>query len=158
MSQTSPAIVRQCLLQELEAMTSLAALLKQEQTALIDGNVDQLGTCTAQKSELVNSIGELEKQRNGCLQALGFGSDADGMKSYLLQHAGEETSLWEQLLQITAQAKEDNKNNGILINRQLTKNQASLNILQQDKHAGSFYGPSGQSLSNTITGKGYVAR
>lgn len=139
-------------------MLSLAQLLKTEQVSLVNGDVEKLGELTQEKSRRITLLTELEKKRNTYLSQLGYSSDAKGMQDYL-SHPSTEVSAaeyWTHLLQISEQAKENNRANGILINRQLTRNQSALNILQQNNPAGSMYGPNGQSTNNTSSGRGFV--
>lgn len=161
MSQTTAGLIaiQQCLQEEIAAMAALSALLKKEQSALVDGDVALLNETTLHKGKIVGSISELEKKRLSRLSELGFSADQAGMQAYLQQAtvvsgvAGD----WEHLLQLSEQAKEDNRTNGILINRQLARNQAALGVLQQNNPAGSLYGPNGQSTIKNTPGKGYVA-
>jgi flagella synthesis protein FlgN len=137
----------------------LAELLKKEQSALVESDVSSLNEYIQSKGQLVSKMSELERKRNTCLVELGYKADVEGMRAYL-QHAGSVGSLasyWEKLLQISQQAKEDNRTNGTLINRRLSINQATLNVLQQNNPAGSMYGPNGQSTIKTTLGKGYIA-
>lgn len=141
-------------------MSSLADLLKKEQSALIESDVIQLNDYTQSKGQLVVKMNELEKKRNRFLNDLGFNADMEGMQAYI-QQAVDTPDIarnWGALLELTAQAKEDNRTNGSLINRRLSLNQATLNLLQQNTNqAGSMYGPNGQSTVKTTPGKGYIA-
>lgn len=140
-------------------MAALAALLKKEQSALVDGDIALLNEYTLHKGKIVSTISELEKRRHSCLSELGFSADPHGMQAYLLQATvvSGVAGNWEHLMQLSEQAKEDNRTNGILINRQLTRNQAALGVLQQNNPAGSLYGPNGQSTIKNAPGRGYIA-
>ncbi|MFZ6734782.1 flagella synthesis protein FlgN [Undibacterium sp. Ji42W] len=161
------AAIQQCLQEEVSIMTSLADLLKQEQSALIESDVVQLNDFTQSKGQLVIKMTELEKKRNSFLSDLGFNTDLEGMQAYLAQAAQvgdaaidtqDSARHWDALLELTVQAKEDNRTNGSLINRRLSLNQATLNLLQQNTNqAGSMYGPNGQSTVKSTPGKGYIA-
>ena len=149
-----------CLQEEITAMNSLATLLKNEQSALVDGDIPALNQHILNKGTLVSQIVELEKKRNSCLLALGCTSDAEGMSNYLQQlaEASEVKQLWTQLLSISEQAKENNRTNGMLINRRLSINQAALGALQQSNQAPSLYGPTGHSTIKSSPNKGVVVR
>lgn len=154
------AAIQQCLQEEVSVMSSLAELLKQEQSALVESDIVQLNDFTQSKGQLVVKMTELEKKRNSFLSELGFNADIDGMQTYLQQADDAQTVAkhWDALLQLTVQAKEDNRTNGSLINRRLSLNQATLNLLQQNTNqAGSMYGPNGQSTVKSTPGKGYIA-
>ncbi len=145
------------LLAEVAAMRSFVEMLKQEQQALVDNNADGLIAITPQKNELLTSIMGMENQRNLSLVSLGLNADATGMQSLLAQdtHASL-IEHWDTLLLVSAQAQELNRTNGLLINRQMSRNQGMLNILQQDQ-AGAMYGADGQSKISANTGRGIVA-
>lgn len=145
------------LLAEVVAMTSFVDVLKQEQQALVDNNADELIAITPQKNEALNSIMGMEQQRNQRLIELGLSTDATGMQNLLSQtNFAALSQEWENLLLISSEAQELNRTNGLLITRQMTRNQGVLNILQQDQ-AGAMYGADGQSKVSTNTGRGIVA-
>ncbi|MDY7537993.1 flagellar protein FlgN [Undibacterium sp. RTI2.1] len=151
--------LNQCLEDEVVEMTSLSELLKLEQAALVEARVNDLIDLTKNKSLIIAKVSELEKLRASSLKELGFTSDNSGMQALLEKAPAEvETSnYWKTLLTISEQAQENNRTNGILINRQFTRNQNALNILQQNNPAGSMYGPNGQSTVKNMTGRGVVA-
>lgn len=149
------------LLTEVAAMRSFVEMLKQEQQALMENNADGLIAITPQKNELLTSIMGMENQRNQSLLSLGFNADAAGMQSLLAQKLTKDThaaltETWTTLLTISAEAQELNRTNGLLINRQMSRNQGILNLLQQDQ-GGAMYGADGQSKISTNTGRGIVA-
>lgn len=158
-TSSGQAAIEQCLQEEVNVMSSLAELLKKEQSALIDSDIAQLNDHTQSKGQLVGKMSALEKKRGHLLSQLGFKADIEGMQAYLkdagdTQNAGQH---WNTLLQLSLQAKEDNRTNGLLINRRLSQNQASLNVLQQDNATSTLYGPNGQSSVKSTRGKGYLA-
>lgn len=146
-----------CLKEEKEAMAVLADLLKEEQAALVDGDVSLLTQTSAQKSELVRKLSEAEKLRNAYLKQQGFGDDAESTLKFVRQ-TPEAQLLWDGLLELSAQAKEDNKTNGLMITRRLSQNQAALSTFQQGTTTGSLYGPNGQSSIRTTPAKGLIVR
>ena len=148
----------QCLQQEVIEMTSLADLLRIEELALIDGNVEKLSKLTQEKGKLLSCISNLEIERKTSLQKHGYSADANGMQDYFNRtlpdvKAAEE---WKKLLDVSEKAKESNRTNGILINRQFIRNQNALNILQQNSPTESLYSASGQSTINSIPGRRVV--
>lgn len=147
-----------CLQEEADAMASLAKVLEAEQNTLVEGDVAVLAGLTQEKSKQIARLSELEKIRTGYLVQLGFSSDAKGMQEYLSHPSTLNTvsESWNNLLAISERAKESNRENGLLINRQLTRNQGALNILQQNNPAGSMYGPNGQSTNTSTSGRGFV--
>lgn len=160
MSSTSLSVpkLHQYLQNEISAMISLANVLKFEELALIDGNVEELSKLTQDKSKLISDLTKLEHERKVWLGQNGYSSDVEGMQNYFANAVSETTGAedWTKLLLLSEQAKENNRTNGILINRQFIRNQSALNILQQKSPAESMYGPNGQSTNNTAAGRRVV--
>ncbi|GGC92314.1 flagella synthesis protein FlgN [Undibacterium terreum] len=153
----------ECLQEEVKAMTSLAELLEKEQVVLVSGNVEDLAQVTVNKVKAVTDISALEKSRNKHLLNLGFSGDAAGVQSWLKQVTSESETAqcWATLLAVTGKANENNRTNGLLINRHMNVTQSALKILQQNDPsvaAGSFYGPSGHTTVSTSAGRGFAAR
>lgn len=150
-------VLKNNILAEMASMRSFVEVLKLEQQALVDNNADALIAITPQKNELLTSILGMESQRSQSLVSLGLSTDAAGMQALLSQatHAAL-TEHWDTLLLVSSEAQELNRTNGLLINRQMSRNQGVLNILQHDQ-AGAMYGADGQSKVATNTGRGIVA-
>ncbi len=151
--------LNQCIQDEMSAMSAFTKILKLEQAALISGETGQLESITQEKSLLIKQLTDLEKIRKSSLARSGFTTDLNGMQDYLAS-TGETTetkSIWQSLLEISRQAKEFNRTNGILINRFLTRNQAALNILHRKDPSAALYGPNGQSTNSLGSGRGFVA-
>ncbi len=135
--------------EELNAANALLQLLKQEQAQLIDANVDALATVTEEKAKIVARMTELAQNRHRALAAAGFEASEAGMQAW----AKGSTALlaasqsWDELLNISRQAKEQNRLNGLLIGQHMARNQTALNILQGSPQGGPLYGPNGQSTS-----------
>ena len=135
---------------EQQLITSVVELMKQEQQFLIGADSDGLDTLTPQKSALVQQMAALSSQRHQALGAAGFAAGEAGMEPWLAScnDAGART-LWLDLLERTRAAKELNRVNGMLINKQMTNTQVVLNAMRTPAggaDAGT-YGPSGQTTA-----------
>lgn len=150
--------LHECLREEISAMTSLADLLRLEESALIDGNVEELGKLTQSKSKLLSQLSKLEIERKTCMEKQGYSANTKGMQDYFEKAKTEISAAddWKKLLEVSEKAKESNRTNGILINRQFIRNQNALNILQQNSPAESMYGANGQSMTTSISGRRVV--
>lgn len=156
---TDPRKLQQLLDNEVVLMRSLDQILTQEETVLINNEAEKLGVITPEKNAVLMQILELEKNRNQLLTSIGYAPDAKGMQDFFAASV-ENTSLkemWETLLTISSVAQEKNRTNGLLISRQLSRNQSALNVLQQNTQTGSMYGADGQSKNSPNTGRGIVA-
>lgn len=148
--------------QELTLMQTFSQVLAVEEAALIDNDAARLTEVTVDKNELLTKILVVEKQRNNILMSNRFTPDLEGMHSLLLSakaaNASEELGLaWKDLIDTSSRARENNRTNGILIHRQLNRNQSTLNLLQQNQQGGAIYGADGQSKNLPSTGRGIVA-
>lgn len=133
---------------EQQLLTSLLDLMKQEQQCLIDADIDKLNAITPRKAELMNDLAVLANQRHQALEAAGFAAEEAGMQAWVEKTANTSTfDAWNHLLDLTREAKEVNRLNGMLINKQMTHNQNLINAMRQPANAGdaAVYGPTGQT-------------
>ena len=139
---------------EIKLIECLIDLMKQEQQFLVAANSDGLATLTPLKTQLVEQMAALAQQRHQSLAQAGVAASEAGMASWMTRMADPSlTAMWELLLDKTREAKELNRVNGMLINKQLNNNQALINAMRAPAGAADthFYGPSGQAT--TVTGK-----
>ncbi len=137
--------------QEHQALANLIELMKVEQAYLVAADINGLQSITEQKSKIVAQVSELAQQRHRALAMAGFAPEEQNMQAWLASINQDKVSAaWQDLLTITKAAKELNRVNGILVNKQLSYNQKALDTLQAPIHAetgGNFYGPNGQSTA-----------
>ena len=136
---------------EHERISALVELMKQEQQFLVSADADGLAQLTPRKVALVQELAQLSRERHAALGGAGFAASEAGMEPWLAAQAGEAVrSAWAGLLAQTAEAKELNRVNGMLINRQMAHNQTVLNALRTP--AGSadpaLYGAKGQTFGS----------
>lgn len=138
--------------EELDTFQALLRLLKEEQAALVHGDVDLLFQLAARKSELLQTLGELGAERARALSASGHEDNTAGMNAWLEQtDADTETRAhWHGLLELAREAERMNRDNGILIDTLLRHNQQALSTLHQAASPdGKLYGPDGQISAGT---------
>ena len=148
MAATSPITT---LRDEQTLISTLLKLMKQEQQCLVSADADGLTAITPQKSQLITQLGQLANQRHQALGAAGFAAREAGMETWLDScNDPAASSLWQELLSATREAKELNRVNGMLINKQMTHNQAMINAMRTPAQGGDneFYGPSGQTTAS----------
>lgn len=139
---------------ELKTITCLIDLMKQEQQFLVAANTDGLATLTPLKTQLIEHMAALAAQRHQSLAQQGFAASETGMTSWLVRMSNPSVDAsWQQLLAKTADAKELNRVNGMLINKHMAHNQGLINAMRTPAGAAdtSFYGPQGQATA--VTGK-----
>lgn len=139
---------------ELKLIHCLIDLMKQEQQFLVAADTDGLTTLTPLKNDLIEQMAQLAGQRHQSLAADGFEASETGMEAWLATMKSAPVSAeWKQLLDFMREAKELNRVNGMLINKQLAHNQILINAMRAPAGAAdnNFYGPSGQAT--TVTSK-----
>lgn len=144
------------LTQEIQAAQQLLEFLKQEQALLIDADIDGLALLTESKSHVVSRLTELAMARHRNVGMAGFAASEAGMQQWLATSADPSAvTAWSQLLEVMQANKELNHTNGILIHTHMSRNQASLAVIQQNVQGGAFYGPNGQATVKSV-GRGVV--
>ncbi|USX22191.1 flagellar protein FlgN [Oxalobacteraceae bacterium OTU3REALA1] len=144
--------------EEEQIMATLLELLKQEQQLLVTAEIDGLPAVTAKKTALIAQMTLLSAQRHRALGKAGFPAQESGMEAWITASADEHIAQsWKLLLEHTREAKELNRINGMLINKQMGHTQGALQALQPlSSGANNFYSASG--MSSTIPrSRGFLA-
>jgi flagella synthesis protein FlgN len=134
---------------EHERIAALVELMKQEQQFLVAADADGLAGLTPRKVVLVQELAQLSRERHAALGGAGFIAAEAGMEPWLAAQGDDVArASWSQLLALTAEAKELNRVNGMLINRQMAHNQTVLNALRTPTAApeSTLYGAKGQTF------------
>jgi len=133
---------------EQQVIGSIVELMKTEQQFLISADADGLSTITPNKLQLAQRAATLARVRHKALAAAGFTAGEAGMEPWLaVGGSDEQRQDWNRLLELTRAAKELNRVNGMLVNRQLGQAQAALGALRGTGSAAGVYGPGGQTMS-----------
>jgi flagellar biosynthesis protein FlgN len=132
---------------EQQLIASIVELMKTEQQLLVSADADGLSNLTPKKLQLAQQAAGLSRMRHKALGAAGFTAGEAGMEPWLaVGDSGAARAEWQRLLEITRQAKELNRVNGMLVNKQLAHAQGALNALRGEQGgAASVYGPGGQT-------------
>lgn len=152
----APASPIATLSEEITLLNSLTGLMKQEQGFLVSADTDGLNSLMQQKSLWIEQMAKLAAQRHQALAGAGFAAADSGMQAWLDSSADSAAAAsWQQLLDLARDAKELNRLNGMLINKQMSHNQALIDAMRVPAGAAEtgFYGPSGQATVTTATRK-----
>ena len=136
---------------EHERINALVELMKQEQQLLVAADAIRLDDINPRKVALVQELAQLSRERHAALGGAGFNAAEAGMEPWLAAHGDEAArGAWARLLALTAEAKELNRVNGMLINRQMAHNQTVLNALRTPTAApeSTLYGAKGQTFGS----------
>ena len=152
---TSPA---PALTPEHERISALVELMKQEQQFLVSADADGLARLTPRKAALVQELAQLARERHAALGKAGFAPSEAGMEPWLATQDDAARAAWTGLLAQTAEAKELNRVNGMLINRQMAHTQTVLTALRTPASgaAPALYGAKGQTFGGGPS-RGFVA-
>jgi flagella synthesis protein FlgN len=134
--------------EEEQIMSTLLDLLRQEQHLLVTAEIESLSAITTRKTALVTQMTLLSAQRHRSLGKSGFPAEEAGMDAWIAasgEARKESATLWSALLQHTREAKELNRVNGMLINKQMGHTQGALQALSPK--GSNFYSPGGMSTS-----------
>lgn len=137
---------------EYERISALVELMKQEQQLLVAANALGVGELTPRKVTLVQELAQLSRERHAELGRAGYAAAEAGMEPWLAaQGDAAARAVWARLLALTAEAKELNRVNGMLINRQMAHNQGVLNALRTPTTGAAestLYGAKGQTFGS----------
>lgn len=136
---------------ETRHVSALIELMQQEQALLVAADADGLAELTPRKNDLLRELAALSATRHAALAAAGCEGSEAGMEPWLAVGGNSDArSQWGALLDLARQAKELNRVNGMLINKQLAHNQGVLNALRMPAgaEAAGVYGASGQTLAS----------
>jgi flagella synthesis protein FlgN len=143
--------------EEQRLINELLDLLKQEQQSLVAADIDTLSALTPRKSELLGRLGTLAAGRHAALGSAGFEAREAGMETWLCAHGTpDDKALWNDVLAQIREAKELNRLNGMLLNKQLSHTQGALQALRPPSPAGAVYGPTGLTATTTVS-RGFLA-
>lgn len=134
---------------EQQVIGSMVELMKKEQQFLVDADADGLSNLTPLKQQLTQQATLLARTRHRSLGLAGFPAGEVGMEPWLAVAGNADVrAQWNDLLQLTRDAKELNRVNGMLINRQLGNTNNLLNALRGPVvNPAGVYGPGGQTMA-----------
>lgn len=142
---------------EAKLASKLLSLLENEQTVLLNFQIDMMEHLLEVKSELLNELSQETKKRYQALADNGFEANESGMKHWLRRH--QDVALqaeWTLFQDTLSHSKETNRINGILVTKHFNRNQQMLNVLH-GSNVGNFYGANGQATISSGMRGGIVA-
>lgn len=127
---------------ERATVADFAAVLDEEQRALVAGSLEPLPALTQRKAQLVAALAEHGRQRDRQLHEMGFDAGRAGGEAAAACDA-EIGRAWAELLALAATAKRNNDINGSLIRTRLNYTQRALAALNAGVGE-PLYGPDGR--------------
>ena len=148
--QTTQTTLHQQLQQELTLTQSLRSCLGDERAALENGDTEKLVQCANEKGALVKQLESCSQQWNSLLQRQGLPASKEGVQQ-LLSDCNNPTlqQAWDDLSTAAAHCREENRQLGMLIQREQGNVRQAQHILQRGTPASNHsYDASGQTDSN----------
>jgi len=126
---------------EKSCVEEFLTVLDAEEQAMSDGRFDELASISEQKTQLLERIAELDRQRETAQAALGFEPGADGAEAAAAAGGEATRQAWAALLELAERARAHNLRNGSIVYTHLDFTQKALHFLQSSVQL--FYGPDG---------------
>jgi flagella synthesis protein FlgN len=141
------------LAQEIGLAQELVEALRLESARLVEADAEGLMSLLLEKTRIVGRMSEQALARHRALTAAGYSGDEEGMAAWTrkLAPASPSVQAWNRLLELAREGKRINNTNGLLINKQIGRNQAALEILHTAKPNNNTYGPDGQTAGQNAT-------
>ena len=137
--------------QEKAGILEFIKTLRDEQTALSQGDTNALEPLLTTKNRLIDELNRLEAQRSAIAANAAVAPDRQGMTRWLeAQPQGKLLlPLWQEILVLAEEAKNIHLLSGKLIAEQLSRTSEALNILTGNPNRQSLYGSDGQSAGRS---------
>ena len=138
-----------CIEAEREALGRLTELLRDEQRALVTGDLEKLASYADPKAKLLFELSRCADERAHLLRTHGYAADAAGMDN-LLRKLGDDTAAvvsdWQRLLDDSKLARQLNETNGTLIAARMRGTQQALGVLLRAARIPGTYAADGTTV------------
>lgn len=136
---------------ETALVEEFAGILRVEQGALTQGDVEPLPALAERKAALAERLNEIDSERNALLAAQGHGNGRTGMAAWLAANGNDPklAAAWNAMLALAREAQALNNLNGKLIALRLQVTGDALATLTQQVQNAALYGPDGQTAPSS---------
>ena len=138
------------LTQEHAAVGAFLELLDKEAAAMSHGDFAALPALAERKSQLIEQVALLDRQRELEQISLGYAADRSGAESVAAAGGEVLQTAWRNLRELAMQAREHNHRNGVMVHTHLDFTRQSISFLKA--RGQPLYGPDG--THHTGTGQG----
>ncbi|MDM3871028.1 flagellar protein FlgN [Porticoccus sp. W117] len=147
---TNTLQLQQQLQQELELTQALQQCLGKERKALEQQDTESLVENANHKGQLVQQLEAAARQRENLLTQAGYAADREGMQQLLAGNKHSQLEdIWQKLSSAAEQCRAENRQLGMLIQREQGSVRQAQHILQRGAPADNHsYNASGQSNSS----------
>lgn len=135
---------------ELQCTEQLLACLDVERNALAGRDTEILERTTAEKLQLSRQLEELDRQRAGVVNAMGFGNDTEALHACFnsLPQASVFNRLWRQILANLETCRTGNLTNGGILEASRQHVEQALGILRGQTAAPALYSQAGDTSTD----------
>ncbi|MBN3137892.1 flagella synthesis protein FlgN [Pectobacterium punjabense] len=132
--------------QLLNNLRELDVVMAEEQTLLCAGHINSIALqqVTEKKTSLLATMQHLEVRRHATESTLKLQAPYGGVEKL--------SDYWQQVQELTRRLNDQNKHNGLLLNRHIAYTNEAINILKP-RHGQGLYGPDGQSKGVIVGGR-----
>lgn len=142
-----PATLQSAFDEEADALHTFLAILRREQQALTDGDIETLTALSEEKSAAFNQLAMLGDRRTRLTAGLQLAHGA-GIDAWMAKRSPQapERAAWARLLKLAGAARALNRQNGQLIASRMQHHQQALTVLlAAGGTPAATYGPDGQT-------------
>ncbi|MBY0498749.1 MAG: flagellar protein FlgN [Nitrosomonas sp.] len=136
---------------ESDTLRILIEILKKEESALIEGKLEEIDRLASNKIKLIRELIQHDDDRNVFFLKIGLPSERKSIDSWLNELAVQNSSfseikaLWKELLNLAKTAQQFTHSNGLIIANRLQHNLRSFAALHGATGNVALYGPKGQT-------------
>ncbi len=130
---------------ELECAKTFVTLLKREQQALIDGDIETLTSLNTEKIAVVNQLMQLHEQRSQLQTAWGVSTDSIELDAQLVLTPVSTIGIAQQCQILLQSAKQLNHTNQNILAQWLRQTRQSLQALRNAVGQAELYNPKGMT-------------
>lgn len=145
-----------CFMNELKDESNMLRIfieiLKKEESALIEGKLEEIDCLASNKTKLIQELIQLDDYRNIFFLKIGLPLEKKSIDSWLNELAEQNPSfseikaLWKELLDLAKTAQQFTHSNGLIIANRLQHNLRSFTALHGAAgNVALLYGPKGQT-------------
>ncbi|MDD5297288.1 MAG: flagellar protein FlgN [Rhodocyclaceae bacterium] len=141
--------------EEARVVAEFVQTLRQEQEALVAGQIDQILPLAEAKEVYCQRLDIYARKRLMLLSGSGLAAGPK-LDAWLERQAPSLQTSWQALLKLADEARNLNRQNGQLISSRMQSNSQALNVLLSAADRTSLYGPDGQprtGLGGRMLGK-----
>lgn len=131
------------------SVSRFVEVLKREQVALGQGDVDNLVGFAQDKAAISSELATFANRRNSILAGQGLKADRAGIEAWLDRQPANsgQRDAWSRIMALASEARELNRLNGELIRIRMQHNTQALEAIQGATSTLSLYGRDGQTTA-----------